>query len=488
MNCLLKNTEHLLIDFFNTVGHQMAILELKDDKLIFNMSNHSIANLLKMPAGLLKCRPLDEFIASDGPLERWLERHKSDPDTPSVFTFECQLRSRTPMVWLECRISPMTDGVDGATFYSFVGVDITKRKKDQDELGKVKGQLYNIIDIGTDELETITESLQIILDKAPVMICCYDASGKVLFVNRAFEDTLGWSLAEARSNDMVASCYPDPADRRRAMDFMMSGRADCQDFHMRSRNNDVLETSWTNASLTENIRIGIGLDITKRKKAEESVRRLFRKTLEMLESDRQSVAKELHDSIAASLAAIKFSLEGRLMDMGDPPADGEMSLETIIAYLADTIKETKRISNGLRPLTLDDLGLLPTLTAYVRKLKETYPDVEIFQEIEVKETDLPDPLKIVLYRVTQEALNNIHKHSGASKVHIRLTRMGNAVELEVNDNGCGFDVEEALGRKDPLSGYGLRSMRERVEISGGVFRIQSAAGSGTMILAVFNIT
>ena len=143
----------------------------------------------------------------------------------------------------------------------------------------------------------------------------------------------------------------------------------------------------------------------------------------MLESDRQSVAKELHDSIAASLAAIKFSLEGRLMDMKDPPVDGEMSFETIIAYLADTIKETKRISNGLRPLTLDDLGLLPTLTAYVRKLKEVYPHVKISQEIEIKEMDLPDPLKIVLYRVAQEALNNIHKHSGATKVSLRLTRI-----------------------------------------------------------------
>ncbi len=488
MNCRLKNTEHLLIDFFNTVDHQMAILELKDDKLIFNMSNRSIANLFNMPSGLLKCRPLDEFIASDGRLERYLMCHKSDPGTASVFTFECQLRSPMPTVWLECRIFPMTDGVDGSTFYGFVGMDITKRKKDQDELGKVKNQLYNIIDIGTDELETITESLQIILDKAPVMICCYDASGNVLFVNRAFEDTLGWSLAEARSNDMVASCYPDPVDRRRAMDFMMSDRADCQDFRMHCRNNDVLETSWANAPLTENIRIGIGLDITKRKQAEEAVRRLSRKTLEMLESDRQSVAKELHDSIAASLAAIKFSLEGRIMAMGEPPADDEMPFETIIAYLADTIKETKRISNGLRPLTLDDLGLLPTLAAYVRKLKEVYPHVKISQEIEIKEMDLPDPLKIVLYRVAQEALNNIHKHSGATKVSLRLTRIGNTVELEVHDNGCGFDVEEALERNDPLSGYGLRSMRERVEISDGTFRIQSSAGSGTRISAIFRIT
>ena len=99
MNCRLKKTEHLLIDFFNTVDHQMAILELKNGKLIFNRLNRSIAKLLKLPTARLNCRPLDEFVVLDGLLERWLEGHKSDPNSPSAFTFDCQLRSRTPSVW-----------------------------------------------------------------------------------------------------------------------------------------------------------------------------------------------------------------------------------------------------------------------------------------------------------------------------------------------------------------------------------------------------
>lgn len=489
MECSPQNAGHLLIDYFNTVDHLMAILELKDDELIFNLPNHSLADLLEVPTERLKCRAVEEFTDLDDNLKSWLTRGETDSVSPSVFTFECQLRDRNPEVWLECRIFQMPNRSDSTTvFYGFVAVDITKRKKAQEELGDVKDQIYDIIDLGNSDLGTTAESLQIIINEIPVMICCYDLSGNILFVNRAFEKIVGWSLTETRSIDLVAACYPDPDDRRRATEFMMSGRTDWEDFRLHRRNGDVLETSWSNVPVNRDIRIGIGIDITQRRQAEEAIRRLSRKTLEMLESDRQSVAKELHDSISANLAAIKFSLEGRVRTMGDPPANGQLSLETIIAHLADTIKESKRISNGLRPLTLDDLGLLPTLTAYIRKLKETYPDVEISQEIEIKETDLPDALKIVLYRVAQEALNNIHKHSRANRACFRLKRSGNAVKLEIEDNGSGFNLEAALERDDPFSGYGLRSMRERVEICDGSFEIRSEAGAGTSVVATIPLS
>ncbi|MGD8251655.1 MAG: PAS domain-containing sensor histidine kinase, partial [Desulfobacterales bacterium] len=364
-----------------------------------------------------------------------------------------------------------------------VAVDITSRKQAQKDLDRVKGRLYDIIDLGTGQLETITESLRLIIDKIPVMICCYDDSRRILFVNRAFEDIVGWSLSEARRMDIMSACYPDPEIRSQAMAFMGSDRSDWQDFPLSRRSGEILDTSWTNVPLNRSIRIGIGIDITQRKRAEKALRRLSRKTLEMLEGDRQSVAKELHDSIGASLAAIKFSLEGRLRTMGEAPTDGELPIETIIDHLAETIKESKRISNGLRPLTLDDLGLLPTLTAYIRQLKESYPDVDISQSIELKESDLPDAMKIVLYRVAQEALNNIHKHSRATKASLRLKRGGDTVELTVEDDGCGFDIASVLEGEDPLMGYGLKSMQERVEICGGSFHIRSRDGAGTTIVA-----
>lgn len=487
MTCHPQSTEHLLHDLFDTVGHLMAILELKAGNLVVNMANRRLSDFLDLPDNRVACTPLDAFLVLDSHLYHWLKQHASGMAAPPMFTFECQLRDRTPTVWLECQISPMTTGLDGTLLYGFVAVDITARKNAHDELARMKEQLFKIIDLGTDQMETVTESLRIILNKIPVMICWYHTSPNVLFVNRVFEDLVGWSQEEIRNNDIIAACYPDPEYRQRVLDFMLSGRTDWQDFRLHCRNGDVIETSWTNVQLIPDIQVGIGIDITHRKQTEEAFRRLSRTTLKMLEDDRQAVAKELHDSIGASLAAIKFGLEGRVMAMDDPPAQGQMPLETIIAYLVDTIKETKRISNGLRPLTLDDLGLLPTLTAYVRQLNETYPAATITQDIDINESDLPEDLKIVLYRVAQEALNNVHKHSRASKIDLRLNRTGDMLELSVADNGCGFDVETVLERSDPLSGYGLRSMRERVEICHGRFQIHSTSESGTTVAAHFQI-
>lgn len=483
MNRPPRNVDHLLHVFFNTMDQQMAILERSHGELIFSTCNQSLAKLLGLPADRLAGRPLKDFTELDDRLARWLKHHGSSPTSPPVFTSECRLRSESPPVWVEYRISPIANHAPEPAFYGLIATDITQRKKAQEELGLVKDRLTDIIDLGTGKLDIIIESLQIIINKIPVMICCYDTSASVLFVNRAFSGLVGWSLAEARGLDIMEACYPDPDLRRRIREFMMNGNAEWRDFPMHCRNGRVLETSWTNVPLTQRIHIGLGIDITQRKNAEDAVRRLSRNTLEMLERDRQSVAKELHDSIGASLAAIKFSLEGRVYDM----EDDSLSLQTIISHLADTIKESKRISNGLRPLTLDDLGLLPTLTAYVRNLNDVHPDIGISLSLDIEEGDLPDALKIVLYRVAQEALNNAMKHSGADRASVTLRKVPAGIEFIIEDNGCGFDVEEAFARSDPLSGYGLRSMRERVEICDGIFRIRTLQGSGTIVSATFAV-
>jgi signal transduction histidine kinase len=213
----------------------------------------------------------------------------------------------------------------------------------------------------------------------------------------------------------------------------------------------------------------------------QKIRELSRKTLEMLESDRQAVAKELHDSIGASLAAIKFSLEGEANSIEQNSRSGVLSLGKIVSYLADTIKETRRISNGLRPLSLDDMGLLSTLEGYIRKVGDFYPGIGFTHQIEIAEEDIPDRLKIVLYRVIQEALNNVCKHSRACTACLALIKADNWVELKVEDNGCGFDLQKTVDRDEAFSGYGLRSMQERVEICGGTFQILSEEGKGTAV-------
>lgn len=225
------------------------------------------------------------------------------------------------------------------------------------------------------------------------------------------------------------------------------------------------------------------------KNTEERIKRLSRRTLEALEADRQTISKELHDSIGASLAAIKFSLEEKEMTRLQNNGRLDESLDQEIAYLMGTIKETKRISANLRPTTLDDLGLLATIEWYVRQFKHLYGDIQVDYTNKISEHDIPEDLKIIIYRIIQEGLTNAEKHSEADTIRLSLETTDNnrAISLSIVDNGRGFEVDEILSNKDPLSGYGLTAMLERCEIIGGSFHVSSSLEHGTTITAILPI-
>jgi len=137
----------------------------------------------------------------------------------------------------------------------------------------------------------------------------------------------------------------------------------------------------------------------------------------------------------------------------------------------------------LRPSMIDDLGLLPTLSWLFRIFNQTYPGIRTEQKIDIAEGDIPEPLKIVIYRVTQEAMTNIAKHSKADLVRFSLRKLDNRLELGLHDNGRGFSLEEINSLRAAGKGLGLTSMRERAELSGGSLNIESTQGEGTNIMA-----
>jgi signal transduction histidine kinase len=134
----------------------------------------------------------------------------------------------------------------------------------------------------------------------------------------------------------------------------------------------------------------------------------------------------------------------------------------------------------MRPLTLDDLGILTTLRGYIKQFAEQYKTIRVDSRIDIREEDVTEEQKIMLYRILQEALTNAAKHAQASAVLVNLKSASGSIVLEVKDNGCGFDSRQVMSRNDPLSGLGLKSMRERVEICRGVFSIVSGLGHGTL--------
>lgn len=223
---------------------------------------------------------------------------------------------------------------------------------------------------------------------------------------------------------------------------------------------------------------------------DERVRRLARRTLEVLEADRQTISKELHDSIGAGLAAIKFSLEEKEMTRVQNNGRLDESLNQEITYLMNAIKETKRISANLRPATLDDLGLMATIEWYIRQFTHLYGDIQINYTADISEVEIPEFMKIIIYRIIQEGLSNAEKHSEADTIRLSLVNGGgedDRISLTIEDNGRGFEVDAVLSNKDPLSGYGLAAMMERCEIVGGTFNISSEQGRGTKITAVLPV-
>jgi len=226
----------------------------------------------------------------------------------------------------------------------------------------------------------------------------------------------------------------------------------------------------------ERLRVEIDL-----RESENRLRELSSALLNAQERERKLIAGEIHDSLGASLAATKFKVESALNEMGNGNPKTKAALQSVIPILQGTIEETRRIQQSLRPSMLDDLGILTTISWFLRQYESIYSAIHIKKEIDIQEQEVPESLKIVIYRVLQEALNNIAKHSKASVVLVYLRKAEKAIQLIVRDSGQGFDLEEATSRKGSAKGLGLDSMRERAELSGGFFSIESRKGAGTVI-------
>lgn len=206
--------------------------------------------------------------------------------------------------------------------------------------------------------------------------------------------------------------------------------------------------------------------------------------IEAQELERRRLAGDIHDGISQRLVTLSYRLDAASRAMSDeirdlPAAAEQLTLARELVAL--TLGEARAAISGLRPPVLDDLGLAGGLASLARSI----PQVAV--EVDVAETRLPDHVELALYRIAQECLQNVVKHSGAS--HARLVfavAAGDApavARLEIVDNGVGFDTFANPLGGDEMGGYGLLSMAERAEIVGGRLNIRSRPGAGTTVTA-----
>ena len=203
------------------------------------------------------------------------------------------------------------------------------------------------------------------------------------------------------------------------------------------------------------------------------------------EDERKRVSSELHDGLGQILSALKYQVESAVMEAEQSAnaRKSDLTLKEILGNVTVALGELRRVSVNLRPSLLEDLGLLMTLAWFTKEYNKVYTKLNVDLKLEVSEEDIPDKNKDTVYRIIQESMNNIAKHSNANNVFIRLTKTEVGVLLRITDDGSGFDLKKVKASKK--SGLGLKSMEERAVSTGGVFTMASDILTGTVVQVIW---
>ena len=210
---------------------------------------------------------------------------------------------------------------------------------------------------------------------------------------------------------------------------------------------------------------------------------LFRRVVAAQESERQRIARDLHDETGQSLTAIGMGLRGLSGKLAPRNKEAMGTLHKLESLTADSLQELQRLISDLRPSHLDDLGLSATLRWYAGKIQE-HSTIRIRVDIVGEEHNVDDAMKITVFRIIQESLNNIIKHAQASHVNIYLCFEEKNVCIEVRDNGIGFDLDYVKQKRTNRPSLGLAGMEERAALLGGTVTVQSRPDYGTEVKAL----
>lgn len=204
------------------------------------------------------------------------------------------------------------------------------------------------------------------------------------------------------------------------------------------------------------------------------------------ETERKRIAAELHDSIAQSAGVIKYQVEANIQRLSQLNPELDLApLEEVVDQARALVDEIRRISANLAPSMLEDFGLSVALQELCREFSADSCDLRPKCEARINESELPEVVKFAVYRVVQEALSNIADHASAKHALVSVWTTDGNLQVEVTDDGRGFDADEIQRSRAPegICGQGLGNMRQRVLATYGDFAIESSPGAGARILA-----
>jgi hypothetical protein len=383
------------------------------------------------------------------------------------------LRANEQEFPLEASISQHAE--NGRKFFTVILRDVTESSRVEELLARNESRLRGILDSAMDAIITVDDSEHIVL---------FNAAAEAVFGcprSEALGAPLAWFIPErfraTHSAHIRRFGEAGVESRRMSAQRVVAGlRRNGEEFPIEasiSRHSEQGSAYFT--VILRDITDRVLADSALRRSKEE-LRELAAAASSVREQEKSRVARELHDELAQSLTALKMDvtwLKERVPAERQPLV---AKLESMQEMLDGTVKATRRISSDLRPLMLDDLGLLPAAEWLVNNFIQRH-GIHCRFTADPPDLDLQDPHATAIFRIMQESLTNVARHAHASNVDITLDGSAGEITLRVRDNGCGFAPADP---RKPNS-FGLVGMRERVYLLDGEIAVDTAPGKGATI-------
>jgi len=373
--------------------------------------------------------------------------------------------------------------LDGSPLVLSLGIEITARKRIE------------------EALRCSEEKYRLLVNQIPAMVFKGYADWSVEFFDNKIEKLSGYSKEDFDSRRLKWCDLIVPEDLDYAsqvfLNALKTNGAYVREHRIRRKDGEIRWVQcWGQIFFDQVGKIdyvsGVTFDVTARKKLEEillqseaGLRRLASQLLTAQEEERKRIARELHDELGQSLMIMKMKTRSlqRIAETGDHPLAAD--LKEMDAVLSEVVENVRRISRDLSPYILADLGLEAALQRLLEEFSKHYPvKLELQGEFAGLNKAFPEADQIHVYRLFQESLTNIGKHSGATGLKVAVSRGNGKVSFLLADNGRGFDVAAFQGSPAGGKGIGLATLGERARLLGGTLDIASEPGQGTQIKLV----
>ena len=373
--------------------------------------------------------------------------------------------------WLHFMASPIRDN-NGEIIGAIETLeDITERKRAEEELRKTQDYLGSLLQYAN----------------APIIV--WDRDQRITIFNTAFEQLTGY-IAEEVVGHPLSMLFPE-VSRDESLTHIgqtLSGEYwESVEIPILRKDRESRIVLWNSANIYDKdgktllATIAQGQDITERKRAEENLRYYLQEITRAQEEERKRIARELHDDTAQVLGSLSRQLDNFIRKKHGFAPNEALFLRDVQAQLNRGVQSVHRFVQGLRPPLLDDLGLIPALRSLAKGLQES-DGIGTSLKVLGGERRFSPEVESLLFRIVQEALNNIRRHAQASEAQVVTEFAEDRIKVTISDNGRGFELS---GRVDDLprrGKLGLSGIQERARLLGGTLQVQSTPGKGTTLI------